>query len=112
MKKQCWINLPVEDIDRSIKFFTHLGFTVQQQHGSGQAELFIGDNNVLVMLFPKETFRNFTRNELVDTTKSTEVLFSIDAQSREEVDELSRKVTEAGGTIFSAPSNNQGWMYG
>ena len=63
------------------------------------------------MLFPETTFKSFTGNELADTTKVTEVLISIDAQSKEEVDALVAKVVHAGGTIYSNPSE-QGFMYG
>jgi len=39
-------------------------------------------------------------------------LISIDAESREEVDEWAKKVTAAGGNVFAQPAENQGWMYG
>lgn len=40
------------------------------------------------------------------------MLFSIDAESREEVDELMRQVVEAGGTVFSEPRELGLGMYG
>lgn len=49
---------------------------------------------------------------MVDTQKSSEVLISIDAQSKGEVDEFAAKVREAGGNVFAEPAENQGWMYG
>lgn len=65
-----------------------------------------------MMLFPEATFQSFTQNELADTKRGTEVLFSIDAESREEVDELMRQVVEAGGTVFSEPRELGLGMYG
>ena len=113
MTKQFWINLPVKDINKSKEFYTKLGFSINTQHGNGdQAQLVIGDNNASVMLFPDVTFKNFTKHEIVDTKQATEVLFSIDAESREEVDEMAKKVIKAGGTIFGEPAEHQGWMYG
>ncbi|MFF2448196.1 VOC family protein [Neobacillus sp. NPDC058068] len=113
MTKQFWINLPVKDINKSKEFYAKLGFTINTQHGnSDQAQLIIGDNNAVVMLFPDSTFKNFTQHELVDTKQATEVLLSIDAESREEVDEMAKKAAMAGGTIFGEPAANQGWMYG
>jgi predicted lactoylglutathione lyase len=41
-----------------------------------------------------------------------EVLFSISADSREEVEQLAEAVKAAGGQLFSAPKEIQGWMYG
>jgi predicted lactoylglutathione lyase len=49
---------------------------------------------------------------VVDTGKGSEVLFSFDAESREEVDALAKKVEHAGGDIYGQPSETQGWMYG
>ena len=40
------------------------------------------------------------------------MMISFDAESREEVDEMARKVFEAGGNIFGEPAEIQGWMYG
>ncbi|MFJ7934386.1 VOC family protein [Sporosarcina sp. NPDC096371] len=114
MTKQIWINLPVKDIKKSRAFFTKLGFSHNTEHGNqdDSAGFFIGDKNVVIMLFTEPTFKMFTRNEITDTRQSTEVLFSIDAESREEVDEMAKKAVEAGGTIFGEPEEQQGWMYG
>ena len=113
MTKQFWINLPVKDINKSKEFFTKLGFSITTQHGNADhAKLIIGDNNVPVMLFPESIFKRFTSNELTNTKEATEVLFSIDAKSREEVDEIAKRAESAGGTIFGKPRENQDWMYG
>jgi predicted lactoylglutathione lyase len=64
------------------------------------------------MLFPNNVFKNFTQNEITDTKKGTEVLINIDAQSKEEVNEMAKKVRAAGGRIFAEPGESQGWMYG
>lgn len=109
MSKQFWINLPVKDINRSVEFFSKLGFNLEQ-NGNDQAQLMIGSANV--MLFPEATFKNFTKHEINDTKQSTQVLFSIDAESREEVDELAEKAVAAGGTLFGEPAEHQGWVYG
>ena len=64
------------------------------------------------MLFTDEMFEGFTRSRIADTNTGTEVLFSLDAESLEEVDELAKKATEAGGKVFAQPGESQGWMYG
>jgi uncharacterized protein len=113
MIKEFWINLPVKDINKSKEFFTKLGFTLNPRFSNSDemAGLIIGDKNVIVNLFPESTFKNFTRNEIADPKQATEILLSIDAGSREEVDEMVNKAVKAGGTISSEPGG-QGWMYG
>ena len=114
MTKQIWLNLPVKDINKSKAFFSKLGFSFNEKQGNSQdsACLLVGDKNFVVMLFTETTFKSFTRNNNADTALATEVLISIDAESREEVDEMANKALEAGGTIFGQPEEKQGWMYG
>ena len=114
MTKEIWINLPVKDITKSKEFFTHIGFTPNPGPGNSDVSacFLIGSKKVVMMLFTEEMFQGFTRSRIADTNMGTEVLFSIDAESREEVDELAKKATTAGGKVFAEPGENQGWMYG
>ncbi|PIC77638.1 extradiol dioxygenase [Sporosarcina sp. P19] len=113
MMRNFWVNLPVKDTNKSKEFYSKLGFPTNTLPGtSDQVQLVIGENNAAVMLFPVSVFKKFTKHEIVDTKQATEVLFSIDAESKEEVDEIAKRALMAGGTIFGKPSENQGWMYG
>lgn len=113
MIKNLWINLPVKDINKSKNFFAQLGFSFTTQGNSADsAGIVIGETGVNVMLFTAALFKNFTGNDVADTQKGTEVLISIDAQSRAEVDELAKKAAAAGGTVYGKPGESQGWMYG
>ena len=114
MTKEFWINLPVKDINKSKEFFNKLGFKFNTKHGNNEysASLLIGDKNVVVMLFDEPTFKSFTNNEIVNTKQGTEVLLSIDAESKEEVDEMAEKAIKAGGKSNHKPTDMKGWMYG
>lgn len=114
MTKQFWINLPVKDIRRSKTFFKQLGFSFNTQHGNTEnsASLVIGEKNVVVMLFDEPTFKGFINNEAGIANHSTEVLLSIDAESKDEVDEMAAKAVAAGGTSSHIPGEMKGWMYG
>jgi predicted lactoylglutathione lyase len=108
-----WINLPVTDIDRSKTFFTKLGFSFNEQRSNAElASLVIGEKHLAVNLFKDSTFATIAKNKIADANRATEVLFSISAESREEVDEMLRKAVGAGGTIFSEAQEKDGWMYG
>lgn len=113
MAKQIWLNLPVKEIVQSKIFFTKIGFFFSEQHDTdNSAAMLVGEKNFVVMLFEESMFEGFVQNKITDTNSSSEVLISIDAESREEVDELAQKVIEAGGTVFAKPAESQGWMYG
>jgi predicted lactoylglutathione lyase len=112
MTKQLWLNLPVKDLEKSKKFFSELGFSFNTEHGNSpvSASLVVGKN--VLMLFDEASFKNFTKTEIADTAKSNEILISIDVESKEEADELAKKVTNAGGIIYAGPGEKDGWMYG
>ncbi|MFZ7945873.1 VOC family protein [Neobacillus sp. 19] len=114
MSRELWLNLPVREPERSKAFYIQLGFRLNEQYASqdGSFSMIVGDNQVVLMLFPESVFRGFAGNAVADSWKSTEVLFSIGANSRDEVDELALKAEHAGGTVFSKPGENGGWMYG
>lgn len=113
MIKEIWINLPVKDIKKATQFFKSIGFTINPHYNSeGSASFFIGEKKIVLMLFNQEQFKSFTRANVADTGTGTEVLFSIDAESPAEVDEMAGKAEAAGGIVFGKPAEIQGWMYG
>lgn len=113
MTKQIWLNLPVKDALKSKAFFSTLGFTFLEERTTEQSAcMLIGETNFVVMLFAEDMFKNFIQHEISDTSRSTQMLISIDAESREEVDQLAANAEKAGGNVFTAPADNQGWMYG
>lgn len=111
--KNIWLNLPVINVKKSKDFFKAIGFKTNPRHENTEdvASFLIGENNFMLMLFSTNAFKNFAQNKVADTTKGSEVLINIDAQSREEVDEMAKKVHLAGGKIFAEPEESQGWMY-
>jgi len=114
MIREFWINLPVKDLKRSKNFFTQLGFSFKPLPGNREdsACLILGSKNVQVMLFEEAAFRSFTDSEVSDPVKGNEVLFSIDAETAEEVNDLAKIAEKAGGKIFAEPGEKEGWMYG
>lgn len=111
MPGKIFVNLPVKELKRSIAFFTHFGFSFNQQFTDDKAAcLVINDGSIYAMLLTEPMFKTFTKKEIADASKTTEVLIAIDTDSREQVDELVRKAVEAGGSIYTEPADH-GWMY-
>ncbi|TKC05585.1 extradiol dioxygenase [Pedobacter polaris] len=115
MTKEIWANLPVADISKSVDFFTKMGFTKNDKFPftDTMASFFIGEKSKFVMmLFRNDILEGFSANKISDTLKGTEVLFSIDAESPAEVDEMLQKAADAGGKIYAKGGEKDGWMYG
>lgn len=113
MTKELWLNFPVKDVNKSKNFFTKIGFSLNEKRTNDEMACFsVGEKNIAVLFFAEETLKGYMKNEISDTSASSEVLISFDAESRDEVDEMASKVFDAGGTVFSEPAEIQGWMYG
>jgi predicted lactoylglutathione lyase len=111
MATQIFVNLPVKDLNRSKEFFTQLGFTFNPRFTDDKCACMVISDNIYSMLITESFFRSFTKKEISDARKSTEVLIALDASSREEVDDLVARAIKAGGTIYMKPQDH-GWMYG
>ncbi|MCP9486299.1 MAG: VOC family protein [Gaiellaceae bacterium MAG52_C11] len=101
--RMIFINLAVEDLGRSVDFFTKLGFSFNPQFTDEHATCMIVSDQAFVMLLVKSRFQDFTKKELVDSTAQTEAILALSAESREQVDELADKALEAGGTAANEP---------
>ena len=110
MATQIYVNLPVKDLDRSIKFFTHLGYKFNPQFTNANATCMVIGDNIFVMLLVEKFFQTFTSKPISDATKNTEVLLALSCDSRAQVDEMVRKAVEAGGSTPKPPQDH-GFMY-
>ncbi|OAB80446.1 VOC family protein [Cochleicola gelatinilyticus] len=110
--KSIWLNLPVKNLETSKRFYKEIGFTLNTNYNRDDgASFLIGEKEVVLMLFPEHTFKEFVRHDVADTNKGSEILLNIGAESREEVDEMAEKVKKAGGVIFAEAAESEGWMY-
>ena len=114
MAQDIWINLPVRDLARSTAFFTRIGFVRTAGPGNTEhsASFVIGEKKVVLMLFVQEMFSGFTAHAVADTEKGTEVLFSLGADSRSQVDDIADRAKSAGGAVYAEPGESNGFMYG
>ncbi|MCC3570267.1 MAG: VOC family protein [Microcoleus sp. PH2017_40_RAT_O_B] len=110
MATKIFVNLPVKKLDRSIDFFTKLGFTFNPQFTDETATCMIVSDDIFVMLLTYEKFKTFTPKAICDATKSTEVLVCLSTESRKEVDEMVEGAIAAGGTTYNEPQDH-GFMY-
>ena len=111
MPTKIFVNLPVRDLDKSVDFFTSLGFGFNPQFTDEKATCMIVGEDIYVMLLVEQFFKTFTKKQIADASQSTEVILALSAGSRTEVDEMIRKAVEAGGVAPGEPQD-QGWMYG
>jgi predicted lactoylglutathione lyase len=104
-------NLAVEDLDRSVAFFTELGFTFDERFTDETATAMIVNDQAVVMLLTRERFADFTKKDVVDSRTHTEAIIALSADSREDVDAFADKALAAGGSPANEPMEMD-FMYG
>jgi uncharacterized protein len=103
-----FVNLPVQDLDRAVTFFTALGFRFSAQFTDERATAMVVNDGTFVMLLVEDFFTTFT-GEPVPATR--EVVIALSASSPDEVDELVARALAAGGSK-AQDKISDGPMYG
>lgn len=111
MTKQVFINLAVKDLEKSINFFTKLGFSFNPQFTDEHATcMIIEDGASYAMLLQEERFKEFLQgDEVADASKTKEVLIAVSLESKEAVDQMADTALTAGGKEYR--KEDLGFMY-
>ncbi|MDO3626262.1 VOC family protein [Mucilaginibacter sp. BT774] len=110
MATKVFINLPVNDLTKSMEFFQNLGFSFNPQFSDEKAGCMIVSDSIFVMLLTTTYFKSFIDTEVCDAKRSTEVLITLDATSADEVKQFINKAESLGGRIY-AQAQDHGFMY-
>lgn len=111
MATKIFVNLPVKDLNKSVEFFTSLGYSFNAQFTDENATCMIISEDIYVMLLVEPFFKTFINKEIADATKVTESIICLSTDSREAVDSLVSKAVAAGGVTIKEPQDH-GYMYG
>ena len=109
MKKMIFVNLPVEDLNRSKGFFAKLGYTYNPQFTDDNAACMVISEEIFVMLLRKDFFKNFIKKEIADSSRVAESIVSLTMENRAEVDAMLDQALAAGAR--ETISMDEGWMY-
>ncbi|MBI1191563.1 MAG: glyoxalase/bleomycin resistance/extradiol dioxygenase family protein [Bacteroidetes bacterium] len=108
--KSIFVNLPVNDLERSRSFWSNLGFGFNKQFSDEKALcLVLSEDRIYAMLITHPFFKTFTNRPIADGT-STQVLLAIEVESKDRVDEIVQLALENGGTRYRE-GEDHGWMY-
>ncbi|GGS82474.1 glyoxalase [Streptomyces tanashiensis] len=109
-----FVNLPVKDVDAAKAFFEKLGFSSNPHFSDETTACVVISDTIFAMLLEEPKFKSFMApgKEISDATKSTEVLVTLSAESREECDRLADAALAAGGTAAKEPLEMGTSMYG
>lgn len=109
--KKIWANLGVENLERTTKFYTELGF---KYNGASEelTSFFVGEDDFVIHFFLKDILETNTKSKIADSLNVTEVVFTLSAESKDEVNDWEKEVERAGGKIISRPEEFGKGYYG
>ena len=113
MSRLIFVNLPVEDLERSKLFYEAIGARNEPKFTNEAAAMMRFSEEVNVMLLTHDFWRTFTSKEIPDAHKIAQVLLALSADSPEAVDAQVEAATTAGGVADPTPKQDMGgMMYG
>ncbi|WP_433902566.1 VOC family protein [Sphingobacterium puteale] len=107
--KQVFINLAVADVNKSMAFYTQLGFEVNLQFCDDDSKCMVWSEHIFVMIMTHDKFKSFTNKPIADTKSHIAGLFALSVESVERVNEIVEKGLAAGGTE-PMPMMDHGFM--
>ena len=109
--KRIWGNFSVKDAKRTNQFYTQLGFTPNKppKNDPKLASFLFGGDDFVIHFFEQGSRID---EYLSSGSKTNEIIFTLSAETEEEVKEFADKVKEAGGKIFQKVSRDENNYYG
>jgi uncharacterized protein len=111
MPTKIFVNLAVKNLKVSMGFFKRLGFTFNPQFTDETAACMVISDDIYSMLLTEKKFREFTKKEIADATKTTEVLTCLSVDSKDEVNRIVDTALKAGATE-ARELMDYGFMFG
>lgn len=109
MPKKIFINLPVTDLQKSINFYTAIGFTSNPQFTDDTAACMVLTDEIYVMLLTHNKLKQFTNKEIINAKKYTGAINCISVDSPGEVNTMADTAIKNGGAE-PAPPQDYGFM--
>lgn len=97
MSRQIFINLPVRDLAKSMKFYTALGCINNPQFSDESGKCMVWSDTIYVMLLSHAKFTSFTSKPISDAHTHISGLYSLSLESVDEMHDIMTKGLGAGG---------------
>ena len=113
MSRMIFVNLPVEDLDRSIRFYEAIGARKEPKFSNEAAAMMVFSDTIHVMLLTKPFYATFTGKPIADAHQSSQVILALSADSPAAVDQMVDAAAASGGKADPGPKQEMGgMMYG
>ncbi|WP_435356737.1 glyoxalase/bleomycin resistance/extradiol dioxygenase family protein [Emticicia sp. SJ17W-69] len=107
--KQIFINLPVENVEKSMDFYTQLGFSNKTLFSDEHQKCMVWSEQIYVMLIAQEKFKTYSRKPILGKKNKIDAYFTLPVESLDVVNEIVDNGLKAGGTE-PIPMIDEGFM--
>ena len=113
MSRMIFVNLPVEDLARSIRFYEAIGGRKEPKFSNEAAAMMVLSETISVMLLTHDFYRGFTGKPIADAHASSQVILALSADTPADVDRMVEAAAATGGKADPGPKQEMGgMMYG
>ena len=109
MAKKIFINLPVEDLKKSMDFYSKIGFTNNPTFTDETAACMVLTDEIFVMLLTHDKFAQFTTRKIINPKNSVGVINALSVDTPEEVAQIVDAAVKGGGNE-PIPAKDYGFM--
>ena len=113
MTKMIFVNLPVNDLAASTRFYEAIGCVKNPQFSDEKASAMVWSDAIYFMLLSKPFYSTFISRPIADAKAASGALYALTLDSREAVDEIVAKAVAGGGSgDIREAQDMEGFMYG
>ena len=108
--KQIFINLPADDLDKSVRFYAALGFIINPLFTDKDQRCLIWSDSIYVMLQSRAFSNSYIQRQVLDVSAHQIPSFTLPGKSVEWVNEMMDHGLKAGGKE-PVPAISEDFMY-
>ncbi|MBB4065058.1 VOC family protein [Gellertiella hungarica] len=111
MTRMIFINLPVADLSRSIRFYASIGANQNMQFSDERTACMLLSDSIGVMLLTHDRYRDFISRPIGDAHAESQLLMALTMESRDAVNATVDKGAAGGGRADPTPQQDHGFMF-
>ena len=104
------VNIPVRNLDRSVLFYTNLGFVPHPIFRGPDCQCMVVNEIIQIMLHLEDSLKKFTPKPISNPASETGVVTCLICDMKSQVDELVTKALSNGGSKYDEPQD-LGFIY-
>ena len=108
--KQIFINIPVNDLEKSMQFYLALGFTINPLFTDVDQKCMVWSDYIYVMLQSRKFSNSYLEKQIIDARKYQIPSFTLPVESIEKVNEITENGINA-GALEPVPAISEDFMY-